>query len=99
MSSGETYPRAGEMLTCAGKLSARDRLHPDPTASIRIPEIKKLPTRYQSPRSKDFVFAANNPTIKGPTNPPRFPTELIIPIDAAAADSLSNSVGIAQNAG
>ena len=37
--------------------------------------------------------------IQGPKNPPRFPSELISPIEAAAADSLRNVVGTAQNAG
>src|SRR5215510_1199801 len=35
----------------------------------------------------------------GPTNPPRFPTELIRPIAAAAADSVRNAVGNGQNPG
>jgi hypothetical protein len=37
--------------------------------------------------------------IIGPKNPPRLPTELIIPMDAAAADSLKNAVGTAQKQG
>src|SRR5215467_16138972 len=37
--------------------------------------------------------------MNGPTKPPRFPTELISPIEAAAADSVRNSVGTGQNAG
>ena len=41
----------------------------------------------------------NTPTMNGPTNPPKFPTELMNPIEAAAADSVRNSVGTGQNAG
>jgi hypothetical protein len=37
--------------------------------------------------------------IKGPTKPLRFPTELISPMDAAAADSAKKVVGTAQKQG
>jgi hypothetical protein len=49
-------------------------------------EMKKLPTKYQRPAVNDRV----RDTIIGPRNPPRLPTELISPIDAAAAESLKS---------
>ena len=66
---------------------------------MKIPERTKLPNRYQSPTSNDRVRVAKYPMISGPTKPPRFPTELMRPIDAAAAESLRNSVGTAQKGG
>lgn len=42
------------------------------------------------------VFAVMNPTIDGPKNPPRFPTELMIAIPLAAENPDKNSLGIAQ---
>ncbi len=62
---------------------------------MRIPETKKLPTKYQRPAVKERVRVTRYPIIKGPTKPPKLPTELIKPIDAAAADSLRNSGGTA----
>ncbi len=66
---------------------------------MNIPEKTKLPTIYQRPALNDRVRVAKYPMISGPTKPPRFPTELIKPIDAAAAESLRNSVGTAQKGG
>ena len=39
------------------------------------------------------------PSSDGPTNPPRLPTELISPMLPAAAASVKNRLGSAQNAG
>src|SRR5215471_3515796 len=70
-----------------------------PTASIAAPEAKRLTTRYNSPGANECVRLAKNPMTIGPTKPPRFPTELIKPMEAAAADSLRNRVGTAQKQG
>jgi len=37
-----------------------------------------------------------NPTMDGPKNPPRFPTELMNAIPLAADNPVKNSLGIAQ---
>src|SRR5579864_5775486 len=66
---------------------------------MKIPERQKLPTRYKSPGVKECVLFTRYPITSGPTNPPRLPSELISPIDAAAADSLRKVVGKTQNAG
>ena len=70
-----------------------------PTKSINTPDKHRLPTRYNSPGVKERVFAARYPMTIGPKNPPRFPNELIRPIDAAAADSVRNIVGTDQKHG
>src|SRR5262245_39212303 len=69
------------------------------TRSIRIAEAKKLATRNERPARKECVRVSKYPTINGPTNPPRFPTELMSPIEAAAADSVRNALGTGQKAG
>ena len=48
---------------------------------------------YPPPLDKTY------PMTDGPTNPPRLPTELMSPIEAAAADSPRVRVGICQNGG
>ena len=42
------------------------------------------------------VFCVMNPTMDGPKNPPRFPTELMNAIPLAAENPDKNSLGIAQ---
>src|SRR5215469_10633682 len=69
------------------------------TRSIKIAETRKLPTRNERPALNDRVRVSKYPTMNGPTNPPRFPTELMSPMEAAAADSVRNSVGTGQKAG
>src|SRR5262249_5471792 len=43
------------------------------------------------------VFSVMNPTMDGPKNPPRFPTELMNAIPLAAENPVKNSLGMAQN--
>lgn len=45
------------------------------------------------------VRSLKYPTADGPIKPPVWPTELIRPKQAAAADSLKNNVGIDQKTG
>lgn len=59
-------------------------------ASSEIPANARPP--YRVP-----VFCVMNPTMEGPKNPPRFPTELMIAIPLAAENPVRNSLGMAQN--
>src|SRR5207244_300807 len=47
----------------------------------------------------DTPIVRSPPKTKGPMKPPRFPIELIRPIDAAAADAESETVGNTQKGG
>jgi hypothetical protein len=60
---------------------------------------QRLPTKYKRPEVKECVRLTSLPINIGPKNPPRFPTELINPMDAAAADSPKKAVGTAQKQG
>ena len=53
--------------------------------------------RYSTPPIKEFVAWFKYPTTYGPTKPPRFPIELINPIDAAAAVPERKLVGNARS--
>src|SRR5436189_5252582 len=52
-----------------------------------------------NPATKDPVSARRYPNAYGPAKPARLASALIIPTATAAVDSLSISVGMAQNTG
>ena len=60
---------------------------------------RKFSDKKRIAKEKGYFAVRIDPTVVGPTNPPRFPTELIRPIAAAAADSPSVRVGRTQKEG
>src|SRR5215510_602700 len=67
--------------------------------AIRVALVRKDKARITATVGYPYPFDKTYPMIDGPTNPPRFPTELMSPIEAAAADSVRNSLGTGQKAG
>ena len=63
---------------------------------IRIPIRSKAPPRIHNEIDILLVLSYTTPTRVGPTNPPRFPTELISAMPPAAAVPLKNVVERAQ---
>ena len=55
----------------------------------------EIPANARPPYSVP-LFWVINPTTYGPTNPPRFPKELIKAMPLAADNPVKNSLGIAQ---
>src|SRR2546421_5257563 len=55
--------------------------------------------RYSTPPKYEPVALLKKPTTYGPAQPPRFPSELISPIDAAAAVPVRKLPGSAQKPG
>jgi len=64
------------------------------TTSI-APTSMETPAKARPPYSVP-VFCVMKPTMDGPKNPPRFPTELMNAIPLAAENPDKNSLGIAQ---
>src|SRR5438270_14069759 len=56
-------------------------------------------TRHPNPAVNEWVCVRRYPTRYGPAKPPRFPTELMSPIEAAAAELLKMVLGSAQKLG
>src|SRR3984885_5675186 len=65
---------------------------------VKADTISVPPTRY-SPRVKFPPAPFVEPTMYGPAKPPRVPSELISPIDAAAAVPAKKGVGRHQSGG
>src|SRR6266436_8011971 len=55
--------------------------------------------KYSTPPKYEPVALLKKPTTYGPAQPPRFPSELISPIDAAAAVPVRKLHGSAQKPG
>src|ERR1700676_560399 len=69
------------------------------TNNIAPPASTAHASKNARPGAKELVAVRKYPIKYGPANPPKFPTELMNPIDAAAADAVSSSVGSAQKLG
>src|SRR5262245_47713341 len=66
-------------------------------ANVRTAPINGQTAKARRAREKLFVCFRTRPTRYGPRNPPRFPTELIRAIPAAAPAPLRTRDDIAQN--